>query len=370
MDSHSNLRSKRCLSCSSGLYPTGMVLSILCGAIFLGTPGILAAQAEGPARVPNTDSTQSKRPLAPAAQSAQGMQDYIICADDELDIYVMDVPELSRIYRVSPTGMIAVPLLSKEVTAVGLTPGQLAQAIGDQLRSAGMVNHPNVTVQVKESRLHSIAISGAVNKPQIYSIFGKTTLLDAISQAQGLSSDAGNTAIITRGEEGNRMAGTNQTNDTKSGNPLLNPDTVLVDLKRLMEDGDPALNYDLYAGDRVTVQRAGIVYVMGAVNRAGGFVLKDDREQMTILKALALADNIKSTADARRTLIIRKSPKAAGGSQEIPVELQKILSGREKDRVLLANDILFIPDSASKKALFRAGEAMAQAAALFVYRIP
>ena len=44
-----------------------------------------------------------------------------------------------------------------------------------------------------------------------------------------------------------------------------------VDLSRLTETGDPLLNVDLYPGDRVTVQRAGIVYVVGAVNRPGGF---------------------------------------------------------------------------------------------------
>ena len=42
-----------------------------------------------------------------------------------------------------------------------------------------------------------------------------------------------------------------------------------------METGAPLLNVDLYPGDRVTVQRAGIIYVVGAVNRPGGFPFKD-----------------------------------------------------------------------------------------------
>ena len=41
--------------------------------------------------------------------------------------------------------------------------------------------------------------------------------------------------------------------------------TTTVDLKRLMETGDPALYVEIYPGDRVTVRRAGIVYVVGAV---------------------------------------------------------------------------------------------------------
>lgn len=370
MKSHSKLRSSNCFSSRPGLNRSCMVLAILCGGIILSRPGVLQAQAEAPARVTNTDSTQSNHAVAATPRSSRDIQEYIISPDDELDIYVMDVPELSRIYRVSPTGMIAVPLVSKELTAAGLTPGQLAQSIDDQLRSAGMVTHPNVTVQVKESRLHSVAIAGAVIKPQNYPILGKTTLLDVISQAEGLSPEAGNTAIITRGDLGNRMAGTDQAKDVKTGSPLLNNGTVLVDLKRLMEDGDSSLNYNLYAGDRVTVQRAGIVYVVGAVNRAGGFVLKDDRQQMTVLKALALAEYLKSTAASKKTMIIREAPKAAGGTQEIPVQLDKIIDGKAKDRVLLANDILFIPESSSKRALNRAGEAAAQAAVVLLYRVP
>ena len=245
---------------------------------------------------------------------------------------------------------------------------QLSQIIAEQLREAGMVSHPQVTVQVKQSRLHSVAIAGAVKKPQIYPILGKTTLLDALSQAEGLADDAGNTAIIARGEISSRLLKLDTSNETETGNPLLDPRTVMVDLKRLMEEGDPSLNYDLYPGDRVTVQRAGIVYVVGAVNRAGGFMLKNDREQMTVLKALALAEFVKSTADTKKTVIIRGNPKTPGGAQEIPIELNKMLNGHAKDRVLLANDILFIPDSSSKRAIHRAGEAAAQAASLLVYR--
>lgn len=350
------------------------VRSLVCTVILTSTLGVLCAQDQ--VSPPKSDPTPSNLSAKPVSQLQPTAQDYIISPDDVLDIYVLDVTELSRTYRVSPTGMIVVPLLTKPISAAGLTPAQLAQVIGDQLRTAGMVDHPQVTIQVKDSRLHSVAIAGAVKKPQIYPILGKTTLLDALSQAEGLADDAGNTAIITRGDIALRALGPAQAIDedndkvmaTATENPLLNPRTVTVDLNRLMEDGDASLNYDLYPGDRVTVQRAGIVYVVGAVNRAGGFVLKDDREQMTVLKALALAEFVKSTAETKKTIIIRKSPAAAGGTMEIPVELNKIIDGKAKDRVLLANDILFIPDSASKRALHRAGEAAAQAAALMVYR--
>lgn len=344
---------------------TNLSQVLFLGAILIGATTVLCAQDTVTSG--NADSTRSIPEATSVAPSRVLTEDYIISPDDELDISVLDVQELSRTYRVSPTGMIAVPLLTKPIKAAGKSPSQLSQVIADQLRAAGMVSHPQVTIQVKQSRLHSIAIAGSVKKPQIYPVLGKTTLLDALSQAEGLADDAGNTAIITRGDISSRLLGLDAPKDTDA-DPLLNPRTVMVDLKRLMEEGDPSLNYDLYPGDRVTVQRAGIVYVVGAVNRAGGFVLKNDREQMTVLKALALAEYVKSTAATKKTVIIRGNPKTPGESQEIPIQLDKMLKGRIKDRVLLANDILFIPDSATKRALHRAGEAAAQAASLVVYR--
>jgi polysaccharide export outer membrane protein len=139
-----------------------------------------------------------------------------------------------------------------------------------------------------------------------------------------------------------------------------------VDLARLTATGDPLLNIDLYPGDRVTVQRAGIVYVVGAVNRPGGFPLKTGQEDMTVLQAVALAEDVKSTAIKKKAVIIRKNPAAVNGHEEIPVDLTKVLAGSERDARLEANDVFFIPDSTGKKALRRGAEAVIQAATMAV----
>jgi len=118
----------------------------------------------------------------------------------------------------------------------------------------------------------------------------------------------------------------------------------------LWQKGEASLDVDLYPGDRVTVQKAGIVYVIGAVNRAGGFVL-NDQNPMTVLTAIALANNFTPTAKSSKAVIIRKNPKAPGGREEIAVDLKKILSNHAPDEQLLANDILFVPESGGKKAL-------------------
>ena len=321
-----------------------------------------ASTQQAPAEyVLSPDSKISPQPSA---------QDYVISPEDQLEIYVLDVPELSRTYRVSQGGLIDVPLLPEPIAAAGLTTARLSQVIAEKLKQAGMVEHPHVTIQVMQSRLHSVAIAGAVKQPQIYATLGKTTILDAISQAGGLAEDAGNTAIVVRGDAASRALASEASGETPAGGGPPNSRTVKVDLKRLMETGDPSLNLTLYPGDRVTVQRAGIVYVVGAVNLAGGFVLSNDRAQMTVLRAIALAQNVKSTAAPKKALIFRKNPKDPEGAEQIPLDLSKILKGRQPDQKLLADDILVVPDSASKKAIHRAAEAAAQASSLVIYRVP
>lgn len=314
-------------------------------------------------------------PTGPAFQTVNAPSelaaDYRISPDDELGVQVLDVPEASGTFRVAADGSLVLPLLSQPVRAEGLTLGQLANEISRSLNSSGMVSHPHVTVSVKSSRVHAITIAGAVKKPQVYPIFSQMTLLDAISQAGGLADDAGDTAIITRGPIARRLLAAEVPNPRDPADfSASDASAATVDLRRLLETGDPKLNVNLYPGDRVTVQRAGVVYVVGAVNKAGGFPLHEDRGDMTVLKAVALANDLKSTAIAKKAVIIRKEPGAPGDDREIPVNVQKILHGSAPDQQLIANDILFIPDSSSKRALHRAGEAAAEAAALMAYRVP
>jgi polysaccharide biosynthesis/export protein len=290
--------------------------------------------------------------------------DYVISPDDLLDITVFDVPEMSHRYRVSPNGAISVPLVDVPIAAAGLTPDQLSGAISERLRNGGLVRNPEITVEIAESRLHSVAVEGAVKRPQIYPVFGKTTLLDVLAQAEGLADDAGDVAIVSRGSANLRSANADSDRDADAA-------PVQVDLKRLMETNDPKLNLALYPGDRVTVERAGIVYVVGAVNRPGGFVLTSNHQPMTVLKALALAEDLKPTARGNDAVIIPPKTSSSANPQGTPVRIKDILAGRAPDRPLDANEILFVPDSLGQRAMRRAAEAAVQAATgVIIWRLP
>ena len=282
--------------------------------------------------------------------------DIVISLDDVLEIYVLDVPELSRQYRVSPAGTVQMPLLAHTLPAAGMKLTAFSDAVAQALRESEVVSTPHVTVSISSSRMNSVAIMGSVKMPQIYPVFGRTTLLDVLSQAQGLNDDASRTAVISRGEIGAQTIKVTQKIEA-------------VDLTKLLESGDPAGNVDIYPGDRVTVPRAGIVYVAGAVTKPGGFVVKSTGNGITVLQAVALAEGLKSTAVRSKAVVIRADPSAPSGRRQIPMDLKKILTNQAEDPVLQASDILFVPDSTGVKAFRRGVEiSLTTLAGIAIYR--
>lgn len=309
-----------------------------------------------------TSTVKNQFAIRPFDASEIRDQDYVISPDDVLDLYVLDVQELSREYRVSASGQVSIALLKDSVRAGGLTLDQFSSVVSSKLQEAGLVTHPHVSVSVKQSRVHSVSITGAVRKPQIYAVMGRTTLLQMLSQAEGITDEAGDVVRITRGPlaTGVAMDGTNLANGGESTSARLNSFTV--DLRRLLQTGDPSLDVDIYPGDNVTVPLAGVVYVVGAVNRPGGFTLSLNRQGLTVLQAIALAEDLKPTAKPDKATIIRRGSQYQNGYTELPVPAKKILAGKAADIALQANDILFIPNSEGKKVMGKTAEAAIQMA--------
>jgi polysaccharide export outer membrane protein len=293
---------------------------------------------------------------------ASAEPEYLISPDDVLEVYVLDVPELSRAYEVSATGKVTLPLLAAPVVAAGLTLEQFSQLVRARLQEEGFVSDARVSTSVRESRVHAVAITGAVKRPQMYRVLGRTTLLDMLSQAEGVTDDAGTVAMVRRGDIA--------VSALQARSPQIEvPRAVSVDLERLLGKGDAAANIDIYPGDRIVVPRAGIVYVVGAVNRPGGFPLKTGRQSITVLQALALAEDLKTTAVRSKAVIIHGDAAAPGGRRQRPIDLKKLLAGKSPDPPLVAEDILFVPDSSSRRALKRGAEAALQmATGLAIYR--
>jgi len=292
------------------------------------------------------------RQLSAAFQVKQG--DYLIGSGDLLKIDVFDVADLSREARVSESGYITLPLLPGKIRVAGLTVFQVEEKLAELLQVNGLVSHPQVTVSVKEQKSQPITVIGAVRTPKVIQPLRQTTLLEVLSEAGGISDDAGNTLIVTRPPPP-PVRDASGSGTEKSAEPPAPPQTFTIPLKGLLESGDSQFNIPIRGGDVVSVPRAGIVYAAGAVGSPGGFVLQSNREEMTTLKLLALAGGLRSTAKPGDAVIIRKDADT-GKNREININLKKVLSRKVEDVRLFPNDILFVPDSTGKKVLYRTGD--------------
>jgi len=280
-------------------------------------------------------------PSVPQRSAAYANPDeYVISPEDVLTIYVFDVPELSRDYTVSTGGTITVPLLTRPVQAAGLTLNQFARSLEENFREPGVLSHPQVSVDVKQSRRSVVTVEGAVRTPQSVPVIGRTRLLSVLDQCGGLADDAGNTIKVTQGLRP-RVDGRQGSLSVSS--------VVSLEVKKLMDTNDPTSSFEVWPGDRVSVEHAGVFYVLGEVNRPGGYNLKTAQEQVTVLQALAIAGDVTSVAKKDKVKIIRKDPKAPAGRMEVSLDVKNIINGRSPDPFLETNDILYVPASGPRR---------------------
>jgi polysaccharide export outer membrane protein len=335
-----------------------------------------AAPSQGAPGMPKleTPDDTNARIAALAQASATQPGDYVIGGGDLLDVQVFEVPELSREIRVNESGFIAIPLIPTKIRAAGLTAFQLQDKLAELLQTNGLVSSPQVTVNVKEQHSQPITVIGAVKNPMVLEAVRSTSLLEVLSTAGGIAPDAGNVVIVTRNGSADAQAAADAAsangNDTNGGGAEANPpQTFTISLDDLLNTGNSRFNIRVQGGDVVSVPRAGIIYVVGAVPRPGGFVMQNDHQEVTTLKALALAGGVTSTAKTDKAVILRNDP-VTGAKQEVPVDLKKVLDLKGPDVALLPNDILFVPDSASKRAWHTTGNAiLSLGSGVAIYRL-
>lgn len=258
--------------------------------------------------------------------------------NDLVGITVYDAPELTRPVRVNSEGDIRLPMLHQRIHAEGLYPVELEKAITSALTTENVMVDPIVTVSVVEYRSRPISVSGAVKHPVTFQATGTVTLLDAISQAEGLADNAGPEILVSRSAPG---AG-----DTS----IL---TQRISAHALFSGEDPALNLKLEGGEEIRIPEAGRVFVLGNVKKPGAFLITDGSKS-SVLKALALSEGL-DTFTAHVAYIYRDNGDTSG-RKEIPIELKKILNRKSPDVALVPNDILYIPGANGTRATVKALE--------------
>lgn len=194
---------------------------------------LLTAQAQDKAA---NKQTAAEHPTSASAQAphkpATDDPNYVIGAQDVLDISVWKEPDLSRSVPVRPDGKISLPLLN-DVQAAGLTPSELTAQITAGLNK--FINNPQVTVIVSQINSQRIYILGEVARPGAFALLPGMTVLQALSDAGGLTPFANSKKIYVMREQNGKR------------------DKLLFNYKEVLDGKRPEQNVDLKPGDTIVV---------------------------------------------------------------------------------------------------------------------
>ena len=260
----------------------------------------------------------------------------LISTGDNLHITVLDMPNMEQHARVTDAGDVPVQGIGN-VRVVNMSPGEAATAIHDRYVSSHFLNHPQVAVVVDQYATQEVTLIGEIKTPGAYPIATPRLILDVIALGGGLTEFADREVLVERhGDQTNPV----RYNVSNNGQQALK-DQVLVN-----------------PGDTVLVAKAGIVFVLGDVNRPGGYAMTSNNEsQMSLLEALANAGGAAKTAKLGQARLLRKSDHT-----ETKISIGDIQKGKKADFALAPGDILYVPFSYSKNLVIQSSGGIANAA--------
>ena len=236
---------------------------------------------------------------------------------------VLDDPDFSGSFRIDEQGNIFLPILGT-VHIAGETISEARTQIKKRLQDDQILRDPQVEITVLEYTETEVTIIGEVASPGKHPLLSPHKLVDVLALAGGITQVAGNQILITRGNSGGEPV---LVHYSKSTDPKT-VDSIIVN-----------------PGDTVQVKRAGVVYVLGAVNRPGGFVMQEEGT-LNVLQAISLADGTGVLASIRKIYLLHKN--SNGSVVYVTLPYKKIATGKSANVQLHAEDILFVPTSTFK----------------------
>ena len=278
--------------------------------------------------------------------------EYVLGPDDTISIRVTDAEEITdKPLRIGSSGTITLPMVGR-VEASGRTAEQLEKELKERFKT--YFRNPEVSVNVVEQHSQPVAVFGEVGAPGLQQLQGRKTLTEVLAQAGGIKSDAGFSVKITRQKEWGSIPLPGAMTD-----PSGQFSVAEVNLKELEEASNPAQNILIMPNDVVSVPRGRAVYVIGDVKKPGEYILSE-KAQVSVLQALAMASGLEKTASTSKARILRAAAAADMKRTEIPINLQKVLEGKDQDVPMEPDDILLIPGSKARTALVRGLESALQ----------
>lgn len=251
-----------------------------------------------------------------------------------LGLNVLDDQDFSGSFRIDEGGNIVFPILGTMHLA-GKTASEAQAEIRELLLRKEILNDPQVTLSVLEYVAPEVTIEGEVNSPGAYPLLAPRKLMDVLALAGGLSVTAGDEVqILHEGSETSVQLHYSKATDPKAVEQVM-----------------------IHPGDTIRVRRAGIVYVLGAVNRPGGYVMQEDG-RLNILQAITLANGFAVNAKDTLYLLRRRDD---GNIERMTLSYKELRNGQGMSLQVLPKDVLYIPTS-PLKSLFTINSSLLGAA--------
>jgi polysaccharide biosynthesis/export protein len=290
---------------------------------------------------------QQQAMLQSTKTSLQDYKDYKLGPEDQLAIDIFGQEKLTRILRVNGQGEITMPLVGT-VKVAGKTPAEAAKQL-EELYNANYLVNPQVSVSVKEFRHQRVAVTGAVNTPGPYEIIGPRSLLEVLALAGGLSVRSGtlpgDVVNVIRHQNAADVAKTLKTGTAQPFTPQ--SETVVINLKQLLNGKNPELNLMVKGGDVVFVPFAGTAYVLGGVKKPGNIPV---RENLTVSQAVSMGGGVDPIMGTQSITIMRFDEN--GKPVNLDTNLDRIIAGKDTDIAIKDNDVVVVKESSIKKALY------------------
>lgn len=217
-----------------------------------------------------------------AAQINTDPSDYMLGSGDLIQVTVFESEELNARVRVSSRGFITLPLLG-QVEVKNMTARDAEVHIENRYREK-YIKNPHVSVFVEEHFSQRITLIGQFKKPGTYDYLSKMRLMDVMALAGGLDENASHTAQIRRIGKSERSQ------------------TIMIDLEKIVKDGQNELNIEMNGGDVVFVPEAGMFFVDGAVRKPGAYHIKRGTK---LVEALSVAGGLAPYAQTETVILVR-----------------------------------------------------------------
>lgn len=268
-----------------------------------------------------------------------------IAAGFLLDMQVYGESDLKSQLRVGADGNIILPLVGSMHVA-GETLNEAAEQIQEQYKSAKILKAPQVSLDIAQYAPMVVPVLGEVNSPGRLQLLAPHSLLDVISLAGGETALAGNDIEVRHEANGQSNITTYHYGKNSNGSSI---GGVIIS-----------------AGDTVIVPRAGIVYVLGAVNRPGGYMMQEDGN-LDVAQALALAMGTIMQAKTNQIRVIRRQ--ANGSFVEFTLSYSAMTGGKVTPPQLQPQDIVYVPVSKPKAIFTNSIGVISQATSATIYTL-